>query len=92
LELSWTVVPTTRFKQGYKEKIPKLREKVDDAIKLIVASKDPRCFGSRKYGTLNKCYAYDIDFRSRMLFAVDLVKKEIYLLRVCSHKEVYGSS
>jgi len=85
-------VRTKRFKQGYKEKIPKLKEKVEEAIRLTVESKDPRNLGSRKYGTLNKCYAYDIDYKNRLLFAVDLVKKEIYFLRVCSHKEVYGSS
>jgi len=88
--MSWTIVRTSRFKQGYKEKTPELKEKVEEAIKLLVTSKDPRTLGSRKYGTLNKCYAYNIDFRNRLLFAVDFIKKEIYFLRVCSHKEVYG--
>lgn len=83
---------TRRFKQGYKEKTPKLRAKVDETIKLLVESNDPRNLGSRKYGTLNRCYGHDIDFRNRLLFAVDMVKKEIYFLRVCSHREVYGAS
>lgn len=80
------------FKRGYKGKTSKLRAKVDEAIRLLVASKDPRNLGSRKYGTLNECYGHDIDFRNRILFRVEMVKKEIYFLRVCSHTEVYGTS
>lgn len=90
--MPWVIVRTKRFKQGYKQKTPKLRAKVDEAIKLLVASKDPRNLGGRKYGTLNRCYGHDIDFRHRILFAVDIVKEEIQFLRVCSHKEAYGSS
>jgi len=90
--LSWSIIRTSRFKKGYKDKIPELRARVDGAIKLLVSCNDPRDHGSRKYGTLDKCYGHDIDFSHRLLYAVDLVKKELYLLRVCSHKEAYGSS
>lgn len=90
--MSWTIVRTKVFKRGYKRKNLKLRAKVDEAIKLLVGSDDPRNLGGRKHGTINKCYGHDIDFRHRILFAVDMVKRELYFLRVCSHKEVYGSS
>ena len=90
--MSWTIVRSDRFKRRYKEKPPKLRAKVDEAIKLLVESSDPRNLGRRKYGTLDRCYGHDIDFRNRILFAVDMAKRELYFLRVCSHKEVYGSS
>lgn len=83
---------STRFEKRYKEKTPKLRAKVDSAIKLLVGSSDPRTLGRPKYGTRRGCYGHDLDFRNRILYAVDFVKKEIYFLRVCSHKEVYGSS
>lgn len=90
--MPWTIVQTSGFKRGYKAKTPELRVKVDEAIKLLVSSNDPRNLGGRKYGTLDKCYGHDIDFSHRILFAVDIVKKEIYFLRVCSHKDVYGKS
>jgi len=90
--MSWTLILSSRFKKGYKEKNIELRAKVDEAIKLLANCKDPRDHGGRKYGTLDRCYGHDIDFSHRLLFAVDMMKKELYLLRVCSHKEVYGSS
>lgn len=79
-----------RFKKRYQEKTPKMRKKVDEAIRLLVESSDPRNLGRRKRGTRRGCYGHDLDFRNRVLYAVDLVKKEIYFLRVCSHEEVYG--
>ena len=82
---------TSNFKRGYQKKTPKLRVKVDETIKILVACNDPRIHGRRKYGTLDRCYGYDLDFQHRLIFAVDMAKKELYFLRVCSHKEVYGS-
>ena len=80
-----------RFKERYKSKTQKMQTKVDDAIKLLCGSKDPRTHGRAKYGSLEGAYGHDLDFRNRILFSVDFVKREIYFLRVCSHKEVYGS-
>ena len=68
-----------------------MQTKVDEAIKLLVGSNDPRNLGGRKHGTRDKCYGRDIDFRHRILFAVNMGKRVLYFLRVCSHKEVYGS-
>jgi mRNA-degrading endonuclease YafQ of YafQ-DinJ toxin-antitoxin module len=90
--MPWTIVGTNTFKRGYKQKTAELQAKVDEAIRLLVSSEDPRNLGSRKYGTLDGCYGHDIDFTHRMLFRIDMVRKEIYFLRVCSHKEVYGKS
>jgi hypothetical protein len=80
--MPWTAVPSTRFKHGYKAKTPELQAKVDEAIRLILESSDPR----------NRTYGHDLDYNHRLLFSVDVAKKEVYFLRVCSHKEVYGSS
>jgi Txe/YoeB family toxin of Txe-Axe toxin-antitoxin module len=90
--LTWTAIRTGRFKHGYKAKTRELQIKVDEAIKLILGSKDPRNLGGRKYGSREGTYGHDIDYRHRLLFSVDISKKEVYFLRVCSHKEVYGSS
>ena len=90
--MSWTIVRSNKFRKGYKQKTPKLRVKVDEAIKLLVESNDPRQLGRRKYGTIDRCYGHALDFENRILFAVDMAKRYLYFLRVCSHKEVYGSS
>jgi mRNA-degrading endonuclease RelE of RelBE toxin-antitoxin system len=89
--MTWEPVRSNRFKRRYHDKSPELRAKVDDAIELLCGSKDPRVHGRRKYGALEGCYGYNLDFRNRVLYALDFVKREIYFLRVCSHEEVYGS-
>jgi len=83
---------TPKFKRRYKEKRSKQRSKVDEAIKLLAECSDPRTLGRPKHGALKGCYGHDLDFRNRLLYKVDFVKNELYFLRVCSHKEVYGSS
>jgi len=91
--MPWKVVLTNVFKRRYKKKSADLQNKVDEAIKKLVNSDDPRMLGGKKYGVLktpNPCYGYELDFRNRLLYAVDMIRKEIHLLRVCSHKEVYG--
>lgn len=88
--MPWTIVRSPRFKKRYKQKTPKMQQKVDEAIRLLVESSDPRNLGRRKHGTRDWCYGHDLDFRNRVLYAVNLVKKEIVFLRVCSHDEVYG--
>jgi hypothetical protein len=88
----WTAITTNRFKRGYKAKTPELQAKVDEALKLILGSNDPRNLGGRKHGTRDLCYGHDLDHSHRLLFSVNMAKKEVYFLRVCSHKEVYGSS
>ena len=88
--MPWTAVTTKKFKRGYKTKTSELQKKVDEVIKLLLQSSDPRNLGRRKYGFRNQCYGHDLDFSHRLLFAVDFAKKEVYFLRVCSHKEVYG--
>lgn len=87
--MSWTLVLTSRFKKGYKNKTPELSARVDDAIRRLAASSDPRSLGRSKHGDLRNCYGYDIDSRNRLLYSFDPRRKELYLLRVCSHKEVY---
>jgi mRNA-degrading endonuclease RelE of RelBE toxin-antitoxin system len=79
-----------RFKKRYKEKSPEQQAIVDEAVRRLVESKDPRNLGQAKSGKIKGCYGHDLDFHSRLLYAVDSVKKEIYFLRVCSHDEVYG--
>lgn len=89
--MPWVVVLTSTFKRGYKKKNANLQSKVEECIKLISNSANPRDQGRKKHGALRETYGYDIDSGNRILYAVDDSNKEIYLLRVCSHKEVYGT-
>jgi mRNA-degrading endonuclease YafQ of YafQ-DinJ toxin-antitoxin module len=84
-------VRANRFKQRYKEKTPVQQAQVDEAIKRLVASRDPRNLSRPKHGKLRGCYGHDLDFHNRILFMVNPVTHEIHFLRVCSHEEVYGT-
>ena len=67
-----------------------MQAKVDESIQLLVGSNDPRTLGRRKHGSLEGLYGHDLDYRNRILFKVDLVRRVIYFLRVCTHNQVYG--
>jgi mRNA-degrading endonuclease RelE of RelBE toxin-antitoxin system len=88
--MPWTISLPNTFKKRYKKKIEPLREKVDDAIRLLVASEDPRTLGRLKYGSLQKLYGYDVSSDCRILYSVDFDARRIHFLRVCTHKDVYN--
>jgi addiction module RelE/StbE family toxin len=70
-----------------------LLKKIEEAITLLKESDNPQALGERKEGELKGLYAYTLNDSSRILYTVD--KKEgifeITLLRVCDHKQAYGS-
>ena len=88
--MTWMIIRSDRFKDRYKQKTPKQQAQVDEALTLLVQSKDPRILARPKQGKLRGCYGHDIDFHNRILFSLDLAKHEIHFHRVCSHEEVYG--
>lgn len=90
--MPWTLDRSTRFKRRYGEKSAEDQQKVDEAIRKLVASTDPRTLGSAKSGSLAGCYGHDIDYHSRILYSVDMTNRIIHFLRVCSHEEAYGPS
>ena len=87
--MPWTIVYSSRFKKRYKKKPTKAQNVVDDAIKELVKSDDPRTLGRRKHGAIRTCYGHDMDQENRILYSVNLTEGKLYFLRVCSHKEVY---
>lgn len=88
--MSWTLDRSGRFKRRYNEKSADDQQKVDEAIRKLTASNDPRNLGTKKHGSLDGCYGHDLDFHSRILYKVDMANRIIYFLRVCSHEEAYG--
>lgn len=90
--MTWGIIRSNRFKKLYKNKNKKMQEKVDEALRKLVESNDPRTLGRRKYGTLAHCYGHDLDFHNRILYRVDLIENKLHFLRVCSHEEAYGIS
>lgn len=90
--MPWMLDRSNRFKRRYREKSQEDQQKVDEAIRKLAASDDPRNLGTKKYGSLAGCYGHDIDYHSRILYKVDMANRVLYFLRVCSHEEAYGPS
>lgn len=89
------LIPTTRFEKRLKWKQkhqPFLLPKVESAMRALEASSAPELLGRKKHGDLQDVYGFDLSRDSRLLYKVDRQRQSVnvVLLRVCSHKEVYG--
>lgn len=86
---------TNQFTRLYKDKSKGpsyLVDRIDDLIIQLKLSDDPKSLGEMKKGYLDGLYSIRINKDSRILYKV--VEKDgirtVELLRVCSHKNVYG--
>jgi len=89
LSLSWNVVAPHTFKSLYKKKSSHEQGKINKIIRDLMSSPNPRVMCEKKHGPLGECYSIDLSRSSRIVLAFVDDKKEIRLLRVCSHKETY---
>ena len=65
---------------------------IEAAMRQLQASDEPEKLGRMKHGELAGVYGYDLPRFSRLLYSVDRTSQptRVVLLRVCSHKQVYG--
>jgi mRNA-degrading endonuclease YafQ of YafQ-DinJ toxin-antitoxin module len=90
------VVATGTFKRLFRRKSNRapreLLVKIEGALLALRESVNPEFLGPAKRGRLVGLFAYELDRENRILFRVIRRRQEtaIQLLRVCSHKEVYG--
>lgn len=89
------LVYTTTFKHLYKKKLkaPKfITDKVNDAIRELSETDRPDSVGIYKKGNLKGVWAYELGNSNRLLYTINNSHgaKEVVLLKVCSHKDVYG--
>ena len=91
-----TIRPTSEFKRLYKHKLkhdpPYLVKAIDDSINELARAKDPKAMGE-KNGNLDNMYAIRLNRDSRSLYLVNREdgKTVVELVRVCNHKQVYGT-
>lgn len=89
------LIYTTTFKHLYKKKskAPKfIIDKVNDAIRELSETNRPDNVGICKKGNLKGILAYELGNSNRLLYTINNLNgtKEVVLLKVCSHKDVYG--
>ena len=84
--LNWTIVRTGTFKRLYKAKTDKQKNKTKEIIRSLALSNNPLRLGEKKKNL--GFWAIDLSHDDRLAYTID--GKELYLLKVCDHKEVYG--
>jgi len=52
----------------------------------LLFSADPRIEGHRLHGPWKGCYSYEIGLKYRLIYKVDLERKEIDFIAVGTHK------
>lgn len=82
----WTAKFTGTFKRGYKRLSGEVRRRVEIAIERLLTSEDPRKEGHMLHGPWKGCYSYEIGLKYRLIYRVEIEKKEIEFLAVGTHK------
>jgi addiction module RelE/StbE family toxin len=90
LELKWILVIATPFKRAYKKLDKITMEKANEIIKMLLESYNPLSLGSPKKGRLRGCYGIAVSSDCRILYTISWKENKLFLLRICSHKKVYG--
>ncbi len=84
----WSFIITPNFKRLFKNKDTEMQERTKKKIKELGSVENPLLLGEKK-GNLG-FYAVNLNRSNRVAYMVDFKAAEIYLLKVCSHKQVYG--
>ncbi|MHB1680148.1 MAG: type II toxin-antitoxin system RelE family toxin [bacterium] len=84
----WTIDWSNAFKKQYKKKNEFIRNKTDEILKKLAESVDPLSLGEKKKNL--DFYAIDITYSDRIAYSINSESKTIRLVKVCSHKTVYG--
>jgi len=63
-----------------------VRRRVERAIEMLLSSEDPRKEGHRLHGPWEGCYSYEVGVKYRLIYRVEVERKEIEFLAVGTHK------
>jgi mRNA-degrading endonuclease YafQ of YafQ-DinJ toxin-antitoxin module len=88
-ERLWKFKASDTFRDLYHTKTDELRKRTKDLINLIAITKNPLTLGSKKKNL--DFWAADIAPDVRLAYNVDFQDRMVLLVKVCSHKELYGS-
>ena len=63
-----------------------MKQRVEMATETLLSSKDPRKDGHMLHGPWEGHYSYEIGLKYRLIYRVDVERKEIEFLAVGTHK------
>lgn len=85
----WTVDRKNQFKRQYKHLHSEVQKRVDDILNLLIEEQNPAKSEFHKTGKIKCLHAYPIGQQYRILYDVNFKTKEIVLIRVGTHSDVY---
>lgn len=88
----WRIVASDLFIKQLKKysRNTKVRKKLNEMLKLLQQAYDPRRIGDRKAGQLKDVYAAKLSRSIRLVYKVFNDRREIQLIGIGDHKQVYG--
>jgi len=82
----WAAKFTGTFKKGYKRLGEEAKRRAATAIEILLTSSEPRKEGHMLHGEWKGCYSYEIGLKYRLIYKVDVERKEIEFLAIGTHK------
>jgi len=82
----WTAKFTGTFKKGYKRLDEEAKRRAATAIERLLTSSEPRKEGHMLHGEWKGFYSYEIGLKYRLIYRVDVERKEIEFLAIGTHK------
>lgn len=85
LALPWEAETTNTFRRSYRNLNSEIRNRVDEAIVLLLNCENPRKCGLRKIGRWTGAYSYEIGRQFRILYVVRFEDRTVVFLDVGLH-------
>jgi addiction module RelE/StbE family toxin len=85
----WAIERKNQFKRQYKHLHSEIQKRVNDALDALAAEQNPAKPELHKAGNIKCLHAYPVGRQYRILYDVDFKKREIVLIRVGTHDDVY---
>lgn len=88
----WKVVESVKVRKSRKKYSSDARvcKALESCLRQLPNEEDPRRIGDRKYGIYDGTYGYNLTKSIRLIYKVDYNARQIKLLAMGDHKEVYG--
>ena len=90
--IQWCIVQSTEYCKHRKkyERDKLLCKKLEEALECLSNAEKPERLGDEKYGRYKGAYGYRLTKSVRLIYQVNYGTREIALIALGNHKEVYG--
>ena len=82
----WIAKFTGTFKKGCRRLDEETKRRAENAIERLLADSDPRKEGHMLHGPWKGCYSYEMGLKYRLIYRVDIERREIEFLAVGTHR------